>query len=267
MIIATVGPCTWCIPRRFDGIAIRLTEDADYDAGETSKNVPRPRPSAGNYHDYDSRGLGIRYVQLDCFGNTTKLRKQGQTSSVHRKKTAKKVDATSPWSRQPLRIVYLPIHTLMSARFLQCRLRLSLQEDSARSNHLHHRFQMSFAELLSHDFSLSLSPSPIPLASTFLRITVWLAALDPPILTPVYVIFEDSKIGILFSLGFRTMPSYPLSHHLSLMPYKESMIHNCLCENRLFAFSTPKSRKVDSLSLKLAVPPKSTVPLSCVQVR
>ncbi|VEL23527.1 unnamed protein product, partial [Protopolystoma xenopodis] len=28
----------------------RLTDDADYDVGETSGNVPRPRSSSGNDH-------------------------------------------------------------------------------------------------------------------------------------------------------------------------------------------------------------------------
>ncbi|VEL11839.1 unnamed protein product [Protopolystoma xenopodis] len=56
----------------------KLIDDADYDAGETFGNVPRPRSDFGN--DYVCNGLRARYVPLSLLTNMTKLRKQGQTT-------------------------------------------------------------------------------------------------------------------------------------------------------------------------------------------
>ncbi|VEL32697.1 unnamed protein product [Protopolystoma xenopodis] len=51
--------------------------DADYDAGETSVNVSRPRSDFGNDHAYN--GLQTWCVSLGRPANMTKLRKQSQT--------------------------------------------------------------------------------------------------------------------------------------------------------------------------------------------
>ncbi|VEL32660.1 unnamed protein product [Protopolystoma xenopodis] len=60
----------------------RLTEDADYDAGETSGNLSRPRSDFGNDHAYN--GLRTRCVPLSLPTNMAKLRKQSQTTSIQR---------------------------------------------------------------------------------------------------------------------------------------------------------------------------------------
>ncbi|VEL22338.1 unnamed protein product [Protopolystoma xenopodis] len=51
----------------------RLTGDADYDAGETSGNVPRPRSFSGT--NYADNGLRTRCVPLSLPTNMTKLRR------------------------------------------------------------------------------------------------------------------------------------------------------------------------------------------------
>ncbi|VEL19139.1 unnamed protein product [Protopolystoma xenopodis] len=51
----------------------RLTDDADYDAGDTPGNVPRRRSDFGNYHAYNE--LRARCVPLSLPTNITKLRK------------------------------------------------------------------------------------------------------------------------------------------------------------------------------------------------
>ncbi|VEL09788.1 unnamed protein product [Protopolystoma xenopodis] len=58
----------------------RLTDDADYDACETSGNVSRPRSDFGN--DHACNGLRTRCVLLRLPTNMTKLRKQCQTTSI-----------------------------------------------------------------------------------------------------------------------------------------------------------------------------------------
>ncbi|VEL40526.1 unnamed protein product [Protopolystoma xenopodis] len=65
---------------------VKLTNDADYDAGETSGNVLRPRSDFGN--DHADMGPRTRCVPLSLPTNMTKLRKQGQTTSRQRKETA-----------------------------------------------------------------------------------------------------------------------------------------------------------------------------------
>ncbi|VEL13220.1 unnamed protein product [Protopolystoma xenopodis] len=47
----------------------RLTDDADYDAGEMSGNVPRPRSYSENHDAYN--GLLTRCVPLHLTTNTT----------------------------------------------------------------------------------------------------------------------------------------------------------------------------------------------------
>ncbi|VEL14777.1 unnamed protein product [Protopolystoma xenopodis] len=49
----------------------RITDDADYDAGETSGNVPRTRSDFGN--DYAYNRLRTRCVPLNLPTNMTKL--------------------------------------------------------------------------------------------------------------------------------------------------------------------------------------------------
>ncbi|VEL33823.1 unnamed protein product [Protopolystoma xenopodis] len=60
----------------------KLTDDADYDAGETSGNVPRLQSDFGNDNAYN--GLWTRCVPLSLPTNMTKLRKQGQITSIQR---------------------------------------------------------------------------------------------------------------------------------------------------------------------------------------
>ncbi|VEL44280.1 unnamed protein product [Protopolystoma xenopodis] len=57
----------------------RLPDDADYDAGETSGIVPHPRYYSGNVDAYN--GLRNRCVPLSLPIKMTKLRKRGQTTS------------------------------------------------------------------------------------------------------------------------------------------------------------------------------------------
>ncbi|VEL29072.1 unnamed protein product [Protopolystoma xenopodis] len=40
----------------------KLTDDADYDAGETFNNVPSPLSDAGNHDSADDFGLGAFYI-------------------------------------------------------------------------------------------------------------------------------------------------------------------------------------------------------------
>ncbi|VEL18011.1 unnamed protein product [Protopolystoma xenopodis] len=63
-----------------------LTNDADYNAGETSGNVSPPRSYSGNDDAYN--GLGTRCVPLSLPTNMTKFRKQGKTTSIQQKETA-----------------------------------------------------------------------------------------------------------------------------------------------------------------------------------
>ncbi|VEL10204.1 unnamed protein product [Protopolystoma xenopodis] len=58
----------------------KLTDVADYDADETSGNVPRPWSGFGK--DYTYNGLRTRCVSLSFPTNMTNLRKQGQTTFI-----------------------------------------------------------------------------------------------------------------------------------------------------------------------------------------
>ncbi|VEL23870.1 unnamed protein product [Protopolystoma xenopodis] len=78
----------------------RLTDDADYDSGETSGNVPRKRSSSGNLDSHN--GLRTRCVPLSLPANMTKLRKQSQTTSIQRKETATTQKTTPSWSSYKL---------------------------------------------------------------------------------------------------------------------------------------------------------------------
>ncbi|VEL14586.1 unnamed protein product [Protopolystoma xenopodis] len=40
----------------------KLTDDADYDAGETFENVPGPLTAAGNHDNYYGRRLRTRFL-------------------------------------------------------------------------------------------------------------------------------------------------------------------------------------------------------------
>ncbi|VEL42044.1 unnamed protein product [Protopolystoma xenopodis] len=72
----------------------RLIDDADFDAGEASWNVPPPRSDFGNDYAYN----GLRCVTLSLPTNMTELRKQGQTTSIQRKVTATTRKDTPSWS-------------------------------------------------------------------------------------------------------------------------------------------------------------------------
>ncbi|VEL34542.1 unnamed protein product [Protopolystoma xenopodis] len=64
-------PITWC-----------GTDDADYDAGETSENVPSPLSDAGNYDNYYDRRLWARFILLSRPDSKTKLRQRSCSSKV-----------------------------------------------------------------------------------------------------------------------------------------------------------------------------------------
>ncbi|VEL07408.1 unnamed protein product [Protopolystoma xenopodis] len=53
------------------------------------------------YDNYYRRGLRVKCVQLSPPDNTTKLRKRGQTTYIHRKETSAKIEATTSWSLYP----------------------------------------------------------------------------------------------------------------------------------------------------------------------
>ncbi|VEL40784.1 unnamed protein product [Protopolystoma xenopodis] len=58
----------------------RLTDDADYDVGETSVDAPLSESGFGN--DFAYNGLRTRCVPLSLPTNIIKLRKQVQTTSL-----------------------------------------------------------------------------------------------------------------------------------------------------------------------------------------
>ncbi|VEL10547.1 unnamed protein product [Protopolystoma xenopodis] len=74
----------------------KLTDDADYEAGEASGNVPPPGSDFGN--DYTYNGLCTRCVPLSLPTNMTKSITQGETTSMQRKETATIQKATPSWS-------------------------------------------------------------------------------------------------------------------------------------------------------------------------
>ncbi|VEL18831.1 unnamed protein product [Protopolystoma xenopodis] len=61
----------------------RLTNDVDYDAGETSENAPSPRSDAGNYDNYYDRRLRTKCVLLSPPDNKAKLRQRRQATSIN----------------------------------------------------------------------------------------------------------------------------------------------------------------------------------------
>ncbi|VEL16060.1 unnamed protein product [Protopolystoma xenopodis] len=69
-----------------------LTDDADYDADETSGNIPRPRSYSG--YDDAYNGLRARCVPLTFPTNMIKLQKRGQTTAIQRKETTTTQKAT-----------------------------------------------------------------------------------------------------------------------------------------------------------------------------
>ncbi|VEL19143.1 unnamed protein product [Protopolystoma xenopodis] len=75
-----------------------LIDDADYDAGEASENVPSPRSDAGNYDNYYGRGLRTRCVLLIRPDNKTELRQRGQLTSINCKEAATIPGVTTSWS-------------------------------------------------------------------------------------------------------------------------------------------------------------------------
>ncbi|VEL28158.1 unnamed protein product [Protopolystoma xenopodis] len=73
-----------------------MADHADHDAVETSGKVPGLRSDFGNDEAYN--GLRTRCVPLSRPTNMTKLRKQGQTTSIQRKQTATTQKTTPSWS-------------------------------------------------------------------------------------------------------------------------------------------------------------------------
>ncbi|VEL27375.1 unnamed protein product [Protopolystoma xenopodis] len=59
----------------------KLTDDADYDAGETLENVPSPLSDTGNHDNYYGRRLRTRCVLQSLPENKTELRQRGQLTS------------------------------------------------------------------------------------------------------------------------------------------------------------------------------------------
>ncbi|VEL24068.1 unnamed protein product [Protopolystoma xenopodis] len=60
-----------------------LTDDADYDAGETFENVPSPLSDAGNHDDYYGRRLRTRCVLHSHPDNKPKSRQRSQPTSIN----------------------------------------------------------------------------------------------------------------------------------------------------------------------------------------
>ncbi|VEL39635.1 unnamed protein product [Protopolystoma xenopodis] len=73
----------------------KLTDDADYDAGETFENVPNSLSDAGNHDNYYGRRLRSRCVLLIPPHTKTKLRQRCQSTSIHLKETATIPEATT----------------------------------------------------------------------------------------------------------------------------------------------------------------------------
>ncbi|VEL41164.1 unnamed protein product [Protopolystoma xenopodis] len=62
----------------------KLTDDADYDAGETFDKVPSSLSDAGNQDNYNGRRLRTSGVLLSRPDNKTKLRQRRQPTSISR---------------------------------------------------------------------------------------------------------------------------------------------------------------------------------------
>ncbi|VEL36523.1 unnamed protein product [Protopolystoma xenopodis] len=74
-----------------------LTDDVDYDAGETFGNVPN-QWSNGVNHEYYGRGQVTMYVPQGLPDAPTRLRKQDRTLTIKLKETATKKKDTPSWS-------------------------------------------------------------------------------------------------------------------------------------------------------------------------
>ncbi|VEL25250.1 unnamed protein product [Protopolystoma xenopodis] len=61
---------------------VKLTDAADYDAGETFEDVPSPLSDAGNHDNYYGRRIRTRCVLLSRLDNKIKLRRGQPTSMV-----------------------------------------------------------------------------------------------------------------------------------------------------------------------------------------
>ncbi|VEL16834.1 unnamed protein product [Protopolystoma xenopodis] len=82
----------------------KLTDDADYDAGETS--------DAGNHDNYYGRRLRTRYILPSRPDNKTKLRKRGQPTYIYRNETTTTPEATTAWSSY-LQSLYSPVSVIV----------------------------------------------------------------------------------------------------------------------------------------------------------
>ncbi|VEL38807.1 unnamed protein product [Protopolystoma xenopodis] len=85
----------------------KLTDDANYDAGETFENVPSRLADAGNHDNCYGRRFRSRCVLPSRPDNKAKLRQRGQPTFINRKETATIPEATTSWSSylQPPRFV------------------------------------------------------------------------------------------------------------------------------------------------------------------
>ncbi|VEL15274.1 unnamed protein product [Protopolystoma xenopodis] len=80
----------------------KLTDDADYDAGETFENVSIPLSDAGNHDNYYGRRLRTRCLLHSLHDNKTKLRQRGQPTSINRKETATTPEVTFAFVNEEL---------------------------------------------------------------------------------------------------------------------------------------------------------------------
>ncbi|VEL10797.1 unnamed protein product, partial [Protopolystoma xenopodis] len=76
----------------------KLTDDVDYDAGETFEKVSSPLSDVGNHDNYYGRRLRTRCVLHGLPENKIKLRQRGQPTSINPKETATTPEATTSWS-------------------------------------------------------------------------------------------------------------------------------------------------------------------------
>ncbi|VEL32443.1 unnamed protein product [Protopolystoma xenopodis] len=72
-MITSIRQWTWYIAK--------LSDDADYDAGETFEKIPSPLSDAGNHDNYHGRRLRTWCVLLSRPDNKTKLRQRGKPTS------------------------------------------------------------------------------------------------------------------------------------------------------------------------------------------
>ncbi|VEL33004.1 unnamed protein product [Protopolystoma xenopodis] len=93
----------------------KLTDDADYDAGETFENVPSPLSDVSSHDNYYDRRLLTRCVLLNRLDNQTKLRQRGTTRPLstrpaeHRRMPSSRIcRKLQPTANSPCEMAFCP---------------------------------------------------------------------------------------------------------------------------------------------------------------